>query len=247
MKVTKILIKHFLAILIVLSLGGSVMAAPKESVISCEKKEITTPFPDDATAGEPTTEKTTSEKTDKEKKQKDSSEDSKPKKKTMIMIAIGLFAVLVVLVIIMIMVAKKNKNEKDDPEKDSSKEKDERERALGALENSIQSGYTVSSAPMLGVPIIIDIFRSGEKINSIQAKVDSSLIIGRESICDVVINNAHLSGQHLVIEYSDDSFYVQDLNTKNGTYFNGIKMTHKRRLENGDRLKIGDMELVIRW
>jgi pSer/pThr/pTyr-binding forkhead associated (FHA) protein len=79
------------------------------------------------------------------------------------------------------------------------------------------------------------------------AKVDRSIIIGRSKICDIVINNENMSRQHLIIEYSDDSFYVQDLSTKNGTFFNGVRMTHKRRLEKGDVLKIGDLELIIRW
>jgi len=51
----------------------------------------------------------------------------------------------------------------------------------------------------------------------------------------------------LVIEYSDGEFYAQDLDSRNGTLFNGIRMAHKKRLEKGDKLSIGNLELVFRW
>ena len=127
------------------------------------------------------------------------------------------------------------------------KKKDKKEEETEDMEPQSGTGYDVSAVPTEGVPLVIDVYRNGEMVESIQVKVDSSLIIGRSDICDVVINNENLSSQHMVIEYSDESFFVQDLGTKNGTLFNGIKMKHKRRLEKGDRLKVGEMELVIRW
>ena len=110
-----------------------------------------------------------------------------------------------------------------------------------------QAGVSAKDKTTVGVPLIIELKSGGAVINTINAKVDRSIIIGRSKICDIVINNENMSRQHLIIEYSDDSFYVQDLSTKNGTFFNGVRMTHKRRLEKGDVLKIGDLELIIRW
>ncbi len=110
-----------------------------------------------------------------------------------------------------------------------------------------QSGVSAKDKTTVGVPLIIELKSGGAVIDTINAKVDRSIIIGRSKICDIVINNENMSRQHLIIEYSDDSFYVQDLSTKNGTFFNGVRMTHKRRLEKGDVLKIGDLELIIRW
>ena len=207
---------------------------------------------EEKTTEEITTEERTTEKstTEKKKTEKKSTEEKHPSKKTMILIAIGLFVLLIILIITIIVIATGRKRKRGDKASGNKKMKNDGMNA-GELDDSEdvtrKVGYTISAATSPGVPIIIDVYKNGSIINSIKANVDSSLILGRDSICDVVINNENLSGQHLVIEYSDDSFYVQDLDTTNGTYFNGIKMTHKRRLEKNDRLKIGEMELVIRW
>lgn len=269
----KKIIKQLFAVLIILSAGFSTYAAPQKQYTDKNTIPIN-PFGE--TSEEEKTEKSTSEdkveankmktedaskedkatigdasekatlgdaaKKDKaslgdaSKKDKSSDGAEKTDNKKKLIIAIVLFVVLVILIILIIIIAsgKKKKRVAEDSEDESES-------------TSKKKGYTIQDSTITGIPIVIDVYKSGEMINSIQANVDSSLIIGRDSICDVVINNENLSSQHLVIEYSDESFFVQDLNTKNGTFFNGIKMKHKRRLEKGDRLKIGEMELVIRW
>ena len=205
---------------------------------------------EEITTEEKTIKEKTTEETKKKNNKKNEAEEKHPSKKTMILIAIGLFVLLIILIITIIVIATGRKRKRGDKASGNKKMKNDGMNA-GELDDSEdvtrKVGYTISAATSPGVPIIIDVYKNGSIINSIKSNVDSSLILGRDSICDVVINNENLSGQHLVIEYSDDSFYVQDLDTTNGTYFNGIKMTHKRRLEKNDRLKIGEMELVIRW
>lgn len=56
-----------------------------------------------------------------------------------------------------------------------------------------------------------------------------------------------MSRQHFAIEYDGESFYIQDLDTTNGTMLNGVKMTHKRRLEKNDRITAGSLDIVVRW
>ena len=205
---------------------------------SVSEEDITTE--EKSTSEEVRTEKKDTEKEDTEKKvAKDDGGKASIRKTVMIIVGIVLALILVILIILIILIVRGKKADKADM--------DDSEDVTKVLPEPEKPGYDVSATPAEGIPLIIDVYRNSEMVESIQVKVDSSLIIGRADICDVVINNENLSSQHMVIEYSDDSFYVQDLDTKNGTLFNGIKMKHKRRLEKGDRLKVGEMELVIRW
>ena len=86
----------------------------------------------------------------------------------------------------------------------------------------------------------------GERIQ-LPISVDKSTVVGRADISDVVIEDVGVSRQHFILSWDGESFYVQDLETKNGTSLNGVKLTHTRRLENGDVISIGKLEITVRW
>jgi pSer/pThr/pTyr-binding forkhead associated (FHA) protein len=67
-------------------------------------------------------------------------------------------------------------------------------------------------------------------------------IIGREDFLGVVTSDKlyFIGKDHFKITKKDNSFYIQDLNTKNGTMVNGIKLTggKSHRLDDGDEIMI---------
>ena len=68
--------------------------------------------------------------------------------------------------------------------------------------------------------------------------------IGRLPDNDIRIDNPAVSGHHsLIINILNDSF-LEDLNSTNGTYVNG-KRIERARLTNGDRLRVGRVELTV--
>jgi len=72
-------------------------------------------------------------------------------------------------------------------------------------------------------------------------QLDSRTIIGRSSDCDLRIYDESLSRQHLCIFPSPEEpgqFVIQDLDSRNGTWVNGIRIT-KQVLRDGDRVAIG--------
>jgi pSer/pThr/pTyr-binding forkhead associated (FHA) protein len=66
--------------------------------------------------------------------------------------------------------------------------------------------------------------------------------LGRRPYNDVVIENLAVSGEHAVFEKTDHDFYLEDLNSTNGTYVNG-RSIKRHRLQNGDRIEIGKYKL----
>lgn len=79
----------------------------------------------------------------------------------------------------------------------------------------------------------------------IETTIVSSMIVGRSSTCDIFIDDPKLSRQHFVIECTNGELYVTDLNSKNGTMINGIRIFSKQKLNNGDKILAGLSDIII--
>jgi serine phosphatase RsbU (regulator of sigma subunit) len=73
----------------------------------------------------------------------------------------------------------------------------------------------------------------------------ASAVLGRHPDCDVVIDVGAVSRQHAKIERAGDSFFLEDLKSRNGTILNDQPLAQRRALADGDRLQICDITLVF--
>lgn len=72
------------------------------------------------------------------------------------------------------------------------------------------------------------------------------IIIGRSKECTIHIDDFYLSSQHVKLWYEDEEWHISDMNSTNGTYINGKKMKKNILiLDNGDRIRIGQMEFMV--
>jgi hypothetical protein len=62
-------------------------------------------------------------------------------------------------------------------------------------------------------------------------------VIGRGKHCDFVINSGKVSREHAQIVHEDDGFFIEDLGSSNGTWFNKQRIK-RRRIEDGDEYYI---------
>lgn len=63
-------------------------------------------------------------------------------------------------------------------------------------------------------------------------------IIGRNSDCDVPLEVAAVSRRHAAIVREQDTFFVEDLESRNGTFLNDERVVHRTPLRDGDQLLI---------
>ncbi len=63
--------------------------------------------------------------------------------------------------------------------------------------------------------------------------------VGRHSENDLCIPDNRLSREHIRIEYYNDSYYVSDSDSSNGTTYNGARLSGAVVLHGGDRLNLG--------
>jgi len=76
-------------------------------------------------------------------------------------------------------------------------------------------------------------------------ELDSAqLTIGRGGQNDIAIGSDEFaSARHARFEPRQDGVWVQDLGSTNGTYVNGARLEHPRRLTQGDIVRIGETDL----
>jgi len=85
---------------------------------------------------------------------------------------------------------------------------------------------------------------SGKLKGAIFALNEESLTIGRETGADLCIADASVSRRHSKIENQETGFVITDLESLNGTFVNDLPV-RSRRLEHGDRVRIGDSQFLF--
>lgn len=80
---------------------------------------------------------------------------------------------------------------------------------------------------------------------SIDLPVGCRLVIGRQEDADIRIPDKHVSRRHAEITEEDGNVFVRDLGSHAGTKKNGVGITDKTQLAEGDILKIADFEFTV--
>jgi myosin heavy subunit len=70
----------------------------------------------------------------------------------------------------------------------------------------------------------------------------SSISIGRGPECDIQLRSSSVSRYHAVLRISHDAVILEDMNSTNGCYVNGRRVT-RQLLKDGDRLQVGAVPL----
>ncbi len=69
--------------------------------------------------------------------------------------------------------------------------------------------------------------------------------LGRDSSCDIRIPVGAVSRTHCRIELEDGEVFVEDLDSRNGTYRNEDRITGREPLFPGDRLAVGPVVFTV--
>jgi serine/threonine protein kinase len=69
--------------------------------------------------------------------------------------------------------------------------------------------------------------------------------IGRAPFCAIQLYDMQCSGRHARFSFDGETLSVDDLNSKNGTFVNGERISEKTELNDGDELTIGSSSLVV--
>ena len=98
-----------------------------------------------------------------------------------------------------------------------------------------------STVVLRSVPIVLYLEREGEEPIRVTAE---RFIIGRGPHCDLVIDSPRISREHVALTRRGILFYIEDLNSSNGTWFGEERVT-TRELESGDVINLGNEKVTF--
>ncbi|HEV7475345.1 MAG TPA: sigma 54-interacting transcriptional regulator [Pyrinomonadaceae bacterium] len=73
---------------------------------------------------------------------------------------------------------------------------------------------------------------------------DLPVVIGRDTNATLCVADASVSRRHSQIQKEEEQFFIEDLESLNGTFINDVPVKH-RKLQHGDRVRIGDSQFIF--
>lgn len=73
-----------------------------------------------------------------------------------------------------------------------------------------------------------------------------SLLVGRRESCDIVLRFSNVSAHHCQLTVNGGYWYVRDMNSRNGTKVNGMRIEEKR-LDPGDTLSVAKHKYTVNY
>lgn len=99
----------------------------------------------------------------------------------------------------------------------------------------------------LGVTIIYSVGNENHEESWMEfpVHIDKQICIGRDSTNDIWLDHSAISRKHAVFFYKEDGFYIKDMDSTNGVFLNGLKISSIQRVKTNDVLYIGDTKLIF--
>jgi predicted component of type VI protein secretion system len=85
------------------------------------------------------------------------------------------------------------------------------------------------------------------KGKEIPVSSSSKFVIGRSSECQLRPASQAISKKHCILQIRDGKCFVEDLNSTNGTFINEKQLTGEGELQDGDVLKIGPLDFLVKF
>ncbi|MGZ8578961.1 MAG: FHA domain-containing protein, partial [Actinomycetota bacterium] len=84
----------------------------------------------------------------------------------------------------------------------------------------------------------------GGKLRAV--RLEAATTIGRAPECELRVDDTYASQQHARIFGRNDSWFVEDLGSTNGTFVNEQRLAAPAMLTPGDRIRVGTTVLELR-
>jgi hypothetical protein len=128
--------------------------------------------------------------------------------------------------------------QKGRPDKESPRDKD---CGSGTTTKLSRKGF------IEGIPVkqraCLEIIGFGEESRMIELQ-QGEVVIGRNPECGIQLSSTNVSREHARVVFRNEEYHIEDLDSTNGTYVNGIRVV-KCVLRNDDQIDIGGVKMLF--
>jgi pSer/pThr/pTyr-binding forkhead associated (FHA) protein len=111
------------------------------------------------------------------------------------------------------------------------------------LQDLRQQGTRISTQKKPGITILVKYMQG---IESQRFFTKNEIVIGRDTHCDLSMMDETMSAHHARLVHHHGQWWLEDLNSTNGTYLGGQKLTTPAVIITGDEFKCGNTFFNIR-
>jgi pSer/pThr/pTyr-binding forkhead associated (FHA) protein len=86
---------------------------------------------------------------------------------------------------------------------------------------------------------------SSEKEEFTYQTSGAQILVGRDPSCDLHIDDQMISARHALLSYHHEQWWVEDINSRNGTYLNDILVDEPMVITTSDVLRFGNVEQKV--
>ncbi len=143
-------------------------------------------------------------------------------------------AVLLVIVMLIVVTSKKRRLRKD------------REEAARAAESAAAGGNSSPAATQMAAKVTVELTNrhSGQKYSG--RIFDATIKAGRAAELNLP-GDPSISHNHMEFVWQNGILYVQDSNSRNGTWVNGSRISGAVALHQSDIIHAGDSDFIVNW
>jgi PAS domain S-box-containing protein len=96
------------------------------------------------------------------------------------------------------------------------------------------------------VPLATLKILNGSRAGDCYTLASEKMVLGRDAQCDIVLPRTTISRRHAQIVHDAEGYYVEDLDSLNGTYVEGTRIIEPARLRGGEHIQIDEFLMSFR-
>ena len=104
---------------------------------------------------------------------------------------------------------------------------------------------TGAQATTRKIPVIRLEVRNRNRLLTSHAFSQPEITLGRDPTCDIPLDEETISARHAKLTYHHNQWWIEDLNSTNGTSLNKSKLNMASVLTNDDEIRCGKTRLIV--